>query len=67
MVKGTAKVTNGEKQELLNENQSTYIPVGTNHRLNNPGKLPLEMIEVQSGSYLEENDIERIEDYYGRE
>jgi len=66
IVKGTAKITNGNKTELLTENQSTYIPIGTAHRLENPGKLPLEMIEVQSGSYLGEDDIERIEDNYGR-
>jgi len=66
IVKGTAKITNGNKTELLTENQSTYIPIGTTHRLENPGKLPLEMIEVQSGSYLGEDDIERIEDNYGR-
>jgi mannose-1-phosphate guanylyltransferase/mannose-6-phosphate isomerase len=66
VVSGTAKITNGDKTELLSENQSTYIPVGTLHRLENPGKLPLEMIEVQSGSYLGEDDIERFEDSYGR-
>jgi len=66
VVKGTAQITNDEQKELLNENQSTYIPIGTSHRLGNPGKLPLEMIEVQSGSYLGEDDIERIEDNYGR-
>ena len=66
IVKGTAKITNGNKTELLTENQSTYIPIGTSHRLENLGKLPLEMIEVQSGSYLGEDDIERIEDNYGR-
>jgi len=66
VVKGTAQIINGEQKELLNENQSTYIPIGTSHRLENPGKLPLEMIEVQSGSYLGEDDIERIEDNYGR-
>ena len=66
VVKGTAKITNGEQKELLNENQSTYIPIGTSHRLENPGKLPLEMIEVQSGGYLGEDDIERLEDHYGR-
>jgi len=66
IVKGTAKITNGNKTELLTENQSTYIPIGVTHRLENQGKLPLEMIEVQSGSYLGEDDIERLEDYYGR-
>ena len=66
IVKGTAKITNGNKTELLRENQSTYIPVGELHRLENPGMLPLEMIEVQSGSYLGEDDIERLDDCYGR-
>ena len=66
VVTGRAKVTNGDKIELLSENQSTYIPIGTLHRLENTGKLPLEMIEVQSGSYLGEDDIERFEDHYGR-
>jgi len=66
VVKGTAQIINGEQKELLNENQSTYIPIGTSHRLENPGKLPLEMIEVQSGGYLGEDDIERLEDHYGR-
>ncbi len=64
---GTARITNGNKTELLAENQSTYIPIDTLHRLENPGKLPLEMIEVQSGSYLGEDDIERFDDHYGRE
>jgi len=66
VVSGTAKITNGNKTELLDKNQSTYIPIGVLHRLENPGKLPLEMIEVQSGSYLSEDDIERYEDNYGR-
>jgi mannose-1-phosphate guanylyltransferase/mannose-6-phosphate isomerase len=66
VVKGTAKVTNGEKVFLLEENQSTYIPIGVKHRLENPGKTDLEMIEVQSGSYLGEDDIVRFEDTYGR-
>jgi mannose-1-phosphate guanylyltransferase/mannose-6-phosphate isomerase len=66
VVSGTAEVTNGEQVILLTENQSTYIPVGTVHRLANPGKLPLEIIEVQSGSYLGEDDIVRFEDTYGR-
>ncbi|KAF0811503.1 Alginate biosynthesis protein AlgA [Andreprevotia sp. IGB-42] len=66
VVKGTAKVTNGDKIILLSENQSTYIPLGTTHRLENPGKLPLEIIEVQSGSYLGEDDIVRMDDQYGR-
>ncbi len=66
VVSGTAKVTNGEKTFLLTENQSTYIPAGTVHALENPGVLPLELIEVQSGSYLGEDDIVRFEDRYGR-
>jgi mannose-1-phosphate guanylyltransferase/mannose-6-phosphate isomerase len=66
VVKGTAKVTNGERIFLLEENQSTYIPIGVKHRLENPGKTDLEMIEVQSGSYLGEDDIVRFEDTYGR-
>ena len=66
MVTGTAKVTCGEKVFLLSENQSTYIPLGTVHRLSNPGKMPLEMIEAQSGSYLGEDDIVRFDDTYGR-
>ncbi len=66
VVRGTAKVTCGNQTFLLTENQSTYIPVGENHRLENPGKIPLEMIEVQSGSYLGEDDIVRFEDIYGR-
>jgi len=66
IVSGTAKVTLDEKTILLSENQSTYIPIGVVHALENPGKLPLEMIEVQSGSYLGEDDIVRFEDRYGR-
>lgn len=66
VVKGTAKVTRGDETFLLTENQSTYIPLGTTHRLENPGKTPLELIEVQSGSYLGEDDIVRFEDTYGR-
>lgn len=66
VVTGTAKVTNGDKHILLTENQSTYIPVGIVHALENPGKVPLELIEVQSGSYLGEDDIVRFEDRYGR-
>ncbi|NMG29138.1 mannose-1-phosphate guanylyltransferase/mannose-6-phosphate isomerase [Aromatoleum evansii] len=66
VVKGTAEVTNGEKVFLLSENESTYIPLGHVHRLANPGKVPLEIIEVQSGSYLGEDDIVRFEDTYGR-
>lgn len=66
VVKGTAKVVNGDQEILLTENQSTYIPLGVVHRLENPGKIPLELIEVQSGSYLGEDDIVRFEDVYGR-
>jgi mannose-1-phosphate guanylyltransferase/mannose-6-phosphate isomerase len=66
VVKGTAEITNGEKVLLLTENQSTYIPLGEIHRLANPGAIPLEIIEVQSGSYLGEDDIVRFEDHYGR-
>ncbi len=66
VVSGTAKVTLDDKTALLSENQSTYIPIGVVHSLENPGKLPLEMIEVQSGSYLGEDDIVRFEDLYGR-
>lgn len=66
VVKGIAKVTNGENIFLLEENQSTYIPIGVKHRLENPGKTDLEMIEVQSGGYLSEDDIVRFEDSYGR-
>ncbi len=67
VVKGTAKITRGEESFILTENQSTYIPVGVAHRLENPGKLPLELIEVQSGAYLGEDDIVRLEDQYGRD
>jgi len=66
VVSGTAKVTNGEKTFLLKENESTYIPIGTVHALENPGKTPLEVIEIQTGSYLGEDDIVRLEDIYGR-
>ncbi len=66
VVKGTARITKDEEKFILTENQSTYIPLGTKHRLENPGTLPLEIIEVQSGSYLGEDDIIRYEDVYGR-
>jgi mannose-1-phosphate guanylyltransferase/mannose-6-phosphate isomerase len=66
VVRGTARVTRGEETFLLTENESTYIPPGIRHRLENPGRLPLELIEVQSGSYLGEDDIVRFEDVYGR-
>jgi mannose-1-phosphate guanylyltransferase/mannose-6-phosphate isomerase len=66
VVQGTARVTCDDKVFLLAENQSTYIPLGSTHRLENPGQVPLEIIEVQSGSYLGEDDIVRFEDKYGR-
>jgi mannose-1-phosphate guanylyltransferase/mannose-6-phosphate isomerase len=66
VVRGTAEVTRGSETFLLSENQSTYIPIGEVHRLHNPGKMELEMIEVQSGAYLGEDDIVRLEDSYGR-
>jgi mannose-1-phosphate guanylyltransferase/mannose-6-phosphate isomerase len=66
VVKGTARITCGDKEFVLSENQSTYIPLGVTHRLENPGKIPLELIEVQSGSYLGEDDIVRFDDHYGR-
>jgi mannose-1-phosphate guanylyltransferase/mannose-6-phosphate isomerase len=66
VVKGTARVTCGDDVRLLAEDQSTYIPIGTAHRLENPGRIELEIIEVQSGSYLGEDDIVRFEDHYGR-
>jgi len=66
VVKGTARVTRGDEVFLVSENESTYIPIGTRHRLENPGAIPLDMIEVQSGSYLGEDDIVRFEDVYGR-
>ena len=67
VVNGTAKVTKGEDVFILSENESTYIPLGTKHRLENIGKIPLELIEVQTGSYLGEDDIVRFDDVYGRE
>jgi mannose-1-phosphate guanylyltransferase/mannose-6-phosphate isomerase len=67
VVKGTAEVTRGNDVFLLSENQSTYIPIGEIHRLRNPGKVYLEMIEVQSGAYLGEDDIVRLEDDFGRQ
>jgi len=66
VVKGTAEITNGDQVITLTENQSTYIPQGQMHRLANYGKVPLEIIEVQSGSYLGEDDIARFEDKYNR-
>lgn len=67
VVAGTAKVTNDEKTYLVEEDQSTYIPLGHIHGLENPGDLPLEMIEVQTGSHLSEDDIIRYQDSYGRD
>ena len=66
VVSGTALTVCDGEEKLLSENQSTYIPVGSIHRLSNPGKLPLRIIEVQSGSYVGEDDIVRLEDVYGR-
>jgi mannose-1-phosphate guanylyltransferase/mannose-6-phosphate isomerase len=66
VVSGTARVVCGEREFLLQENESTFIPLGTKHRLENPGKVPLHLIEVQSGTYLGEDDIVRFEDTYGR-
>jgi mannose-1-phosphate guanylyltransferase/mannose-6-phosphate isomerase len=66
VVRGTAEVTNGATIREVHENESVYIPLGTVHRLANKGKIPLELIEVQTGSYLGEDDIERIEDIYKR-
>ena len=66
VVSGTAKVTKGEEVFVLSENESTYVPVGVTHRLENPGAAPLEIIEIQSGSYLGEDDIVRFEDRYNR-
>jgi mannose-1-phosphate guanylyltransferase/mannose-6-phosphate isomerase len=67
VVQGTAKIVRGNEEMVLTEDQSTYIPLGTAHRLENPGKIPLHVIEVQSGSYLGEDDIVRFEDSYGRQ
>ena len=66
IVKGTAKVELDSKNKILTENESIYIPLGSKHRLTNPGKIPLALIEVQSGSYVGEDDIVRFEDKYGR-
>jgi mannose-1-phosphate guanylyltransferase / mannose-6-phosphate isomerase len=66
VVRGTAEVTIGEEKKTIHENESIYIPIGSVHRLANPGKIPLELIEVQTGSYLGEDDIVRLEDVYGR-
>jgi len=67
VVKGTAQITVGVDVRTIHENESAYIPIGAVHRLANPGKIPLELIEVQVGSYLGEDDIERLDDVYGRE
>jgi mannose-1-phosphate guanylyltransferase/mannose-6-phosphate isomerase len=67
VVSGTARITRGDEVFLLEENQSTYIPVGVQHRIENPGRIPLHIIEVQSGSYLGEDDIVRLDDRYGRQ
>jgi mannose-1-phosphate guanylyltransferase/mannose-6-phosphate isomerase len=66
IVEGIAKVTRGDETILIHENESVYLPMGMKHRIENPGKIPLHLIEVQSGSYLGEDDIVRIEDVYGR-
>ena len=66
VVKGTAKVEVDDENLLLGENQSVYIPLGSSHRLTNPGRIPLVLIEVQSGSYLNKDDIVRFNDVYGR-
>ena len=66
MVKGTAEVTRGDDVMMVHENDSIYLPIGVVHRLANPGKINLELIEVQTGSYLGEDDIVRIEDVYNR-
>ena len=66
VVEGTALVEVEGETSIINENQSTYIPLGSKHRLSNPGKIPLKIVEVQSGAYLGEDDIERYEDNYGR-
>ena len=67
VVSGTAEVQLNEDKQILGENQSMYIPLGCMHRLSNPGKIPLKIIEVQSGAYLEEDDIERFDDDHGRD
>ena len=67
VVTGTARVTRGDEVFTLSENESTYIPIGVRHRIENPGRIPLHIIEVQSGTYLGEDDIVRFEDRYGRD
>lgn len=66
VVRGTAEVTVDDRVVLVHENEAVYLPIGSMHRLNNPGKIPLELIEVQVGSYTGEDDIIRVEDIYGR-
>lgn len=66
ILSGTARVILEDKNYLLSENESTFIPIGAQHMLENPGKIPLELLEIQSGSYLEDDDIIRIKDHYGR-
>ena len=66
VVRGTAEVTIDERVVLVHENEAVYLPIGSMHRLANPGKIPLELIEVQVGSYTGEDDIIRVEDIYGR-
>jgi mannose-1-phosphate guanylyltransferase len=66
VVSGTANVTIGDNTMIVSENESTYIPIGEVHALENPGKIPLELIEIQSGTYLGEDDIVRFSDRYGR-
>ena len=66
VVRGTAEVTIDERVVLVHENEAVYLPIGSMHRLTNPGKIPLELIEVQVGSYTGEDDIIRVEDIYGR-
>lgn len=66
IVSGTARVTIGSETKILSENESVYIPLGVIHCLENPGKIPLDLIEVRSGSYLEEDDVIRFQDRYGR-
>ena len=67
VVRGTVEVTIGEEQSIVSENQSVYIPLATRHRLANPGMIPAMLIEIQSGSYLGEDDIQRFDDRYGRQ
>jgi len=66
VIKGTAKVTIGDMEKFVHENESAYVPKSTLHRLENPGKVPLEIIEVQNGEYVGEDDIVRVDDEYGR-